>query len=77
MVFSHNVSLQFHIVSRTYIGYACDNMGRKKGNKRVLRDMSESQCLTNIKAVFFNSHLVLYLWVQAPQSVNVHMCSTY
>ena len=25
--FSHNISLKFHTVPRTHIGYACDNIG--------------------------------------------------
>ena len=39
--------------------------------------MSKSQCLTMSNGIFFNSHLGLWLWAQAPQSVNVHTFFTY
>ena len=39
--------------------------------------MSKSECLTMSNSIFFNSHLGLWLWAQAPQSVNVHMFFTY
>ena len=51
-------------------------MVRDKGKKGlgICQKVSVLQCQTVCSS---NSHLGLWLWAQAPQSVNVHMFFTY
>ena len=77
--FSNDISMKFQTLSRTYVGYPCDNTEIWVGikGKKGFRDMSKSQCLTMSNSIFCNSHLGLWLWAQVPQSVNVHTFFTY